>query len=632
MSTQNAGAAIREARLKAGLSQEKLSEGICSVLSLSRIENGTAGVSPATFQALMAHAGAPCEVFPIFANRNDFDCFYSLKRVRFYVDSWQLKEAFDELEKIEGWNFANNKFNYQEWLLLHSRLQSRSGTGNHAHIHDMLLHAIHISRPDIDFTDFRNLLLSLNEIEILIYYAQEELYLGHQDVCLSIYTQLTSYLENSKINFLEKDRLLAENAVVYSKYLLAIEDYNSVVEVTKAYRDKMVTNSEDTSRHELAFLLGLGYYFVHNEEEAIQYFKAVFYSAHSIGSCYATVCRNYMLTALHMSLPDDILDVPDIPLTAFPQKEIIDTTSFSDGTYDLFSPDVITIGRLIRELRTERNISQQALCQGLCSKSKLSKIENDTLQPSAILAETLLQRLGISERVFTFYSNEKEAVLYELRARTTLIPLKEKELILEYTEQMEHLLTDDDTLYRQYILYKHATITDDVNLRIELLHKALAITQPHMDFTFSNRYCFSWCELNILNHLCEALVHSSSLKGIVMYFQMFDYLCQTQRDILSEKRLLPIFMSKMVYNLYMQKYFVELCELLPYFFKSALKGYIYGLGNIFSHYAQALGECGRISDIPLYAYYSYYNFFITNPVHAQDFKKYMFQDWQFQLL
>ena len=38
MSVRNASAAIREARLKASLSQETLSDGICSVLSLSRNE------------------------------------------------------------------------------------------------------------------------------------------------------------------------------------------------------------------------------------------------------------------------------------------------------------------------------------------------------------------------------------------------------------------------------------------------------------------------------------------------------------------------------------------------------------------------------------------------------------------
>ena len=87
MSVRNAGKTIREARIKAGLTQEQLSEGVCSVLSLSRIENGSAGVSPVTFQALMAHAGAPCEVYPIFASRTDFDCFYTLNRARFYLST-----------------------------------------------------------------------------------------------------------------------------------------------------------------------------------------------------------------------------------------------------------------------------------------------------------------------------------------------------------------------------------------------------------------------------------------------------------------------------------------------------------------------------------------------------------------
>ena len=62
MSIRNAGKTIKEARLKAGMTQEQLSEGICTVLSLSRIENGSCGVSAVTFQALMAHARSPSQV------------------------------------------------------------------------------------------------------------------------------------------------------------------------------------------------------------------------------------------------------------------------------------------------------------------------------------------------------------------------------------------------------------------------------------------------------------------------------------------------------------------------------------------------------------------------------------------
>ena len=122
MSVRNAGKAIREARIKAGLTQEKLSDGICSTLSLSRIENCTAGVSPSTFHALMSRAGTECEAFPTFASRTDFDCFYTLKRARFYLEAWQFEDAYHQLMSVQDMNWADNRFYYQEWLLLQYRI------------------------------------------------------------------------------------------------------------------------------------------------------------------------------------------------------------------------------------------------------------------------------------------------------------------------------------------------------------------------------------------------------------------------------------------------------------------------------------------------------------------------------
>lgn len=95
--------------MRAGLTQEQLSYGICSVLSLSRIENNTAGISPVTFQSLMTRAGAPSEIYPMFGDRTDFDCFYCLKRASVFLNAWKLQETYDELEKIEKWNWGNNR-------------------------------------------------------------------------------------------------------------------------------------------------------------------------------------------------------------------------------------------------------------------------------------------------------------------------------------------------------------------------------------------------------------------------------------------------------------------------------------------------------------------------------------------
>lgn len=79
MSVQHAGSIIRQARLNAGLPRNNYPMSAVSTLSLSRIENGSAGVSPATFQTLMAHAGIFCEAYPTFSTRADFELLLRLE-------------------------------------------------------------------------------------------------------------------------------------------------------------------------------------------------------------------------------------------------------------------------------------------------------------------------------------------------------------------------------------------------------------------------------------------------------------------------------------------------------------------------------------------------------------------------
>lgn len=633
MSVRNIGTAIREARLKAGLSQEKLSDGICSVLSLSRIENGTAGVSPSTFQALMAHAGAPCEAFPIFANRTDFDCFYTLKRARFYLDSWQLNDAFAELEKIEQLNFAENKYYYQEWLFLQCKLQFRSGLGNHKNIYDTLLSALHISRPEFDFADFRSLLLSINEIEILTALAQEVLYLNNPDHCLKICTQISSYLENSQITFMEKDLLLAENAIVYSKYLISIGDYDATLKITKKFHEKMIENDDHSPIHELTFLSGLAYYYQNNLDEAMLHFKTAFFSAHSIQSCYATTCRNYLISNIKLDLPNEILSIPDVPLIAFEIKKIIDSSTFSDGTYDLFSCETLTIGTLIRDLRIEQNITQQILCYGLCSKSKLSKIENGTLQPNIALVQSLLQRLGLSDTIFTFYGNSHETQLQNLRQRLSTLPMTHINDSLVYSQKMLNLCSKQDTFYTQYALYRKACCISDNNESTTALFQALCLSLKGFDINTICNYRLSWLELTILNNYCINYCNDFPSKGILYLYKLLDYFDSSSLDILAKKRAFAITINVLTLNLFNQKRFTEILELAPYFSSPDIRFSIYLSGVLFANYSQALGEMQQLDLCNIYAHYAYYNLLITNHrTIAEHLKDMIWDDFRIKLL
>lgn len=629
MSIRNAGQAIREARIKAGLSQEKLAEGICSSRSLSRIENGTAGVSPSTFQALMAHAGAACEIYPIFANRTDFDCFYALKHVRFYLDSWQLDLAYEELNKLEQMNWAENKFYYQEWLLLHCRLQFRSGNENHLEICNTLLDTLHISRPAIDLTDFRTLLLSINEVELLIALAQEYYYLQELDTCLSICTQISTYLENAQISYLEKDRLEAEYSIVYTKYLLATGDYENALKLADEKRHQMVLNSDDGPLLELTFLTGLGYYFTNEHDKALTHFKTVFYSAHAIESCFSTICHNYVLKNFDLDILDDLNPLPDIPLTSYGTKKAIDTSTLGDGTYDIFSPDIFTIGSLIREFRTEQKLSQLTLCQGLCSKSKLSKIENGTLQPDIFLTEALLQRLGISERIFTFWGDAREARIYELKFRLVNKHHLSKDVTNTYLNELNILITEKDTLLQQFFLFETAIIKDSSFERLSCLLEALYCTLPKFDINLIYNYRLSWIELTILNNIAFEY-HDSTLafKSITYFDKILEYHTHAPYDIILQRNLFTVSLSMFSRILYLQKHYTELVNLFTLQIYNLLKLQTKFLSSFFFFYSQSLGECSNLDDIKKYANYSYYlNYLLESIPNAIGLKKYIKDDF-----
>lgn len=604
MSIRNAGKTIKEARLKAGMTQEQLSEGICTVLSLSRIENGSSGVSPVTFQALMAHADAPCEIYPIFASRTDFDCFYSLKRARYFLNSWQLQECYDELAAIESKSFADNKLYYQEWLYLYGSLLIRSGCHEHSDIYAIFLEAIHTTRPEIDFADFRQLFLSTTEIELLIAIAQEFLYLNDSDSCYIICSQIASYLTSAELDYLKKDFLEAEYAISYSKYLLYIKDYKKALSVADAYRHKMVQDSEDAPLLELTFLTALGYYYTDERETAYTYFKNTFYSAHAIESYYATICRNYVIEHNLFELDNYLSKMEDISRINFPTKKVIDTSNLTDGTYDFFSPDILTIGRLIHDLRKEQCISQTILCQGLCSKSKLSKIENDLLQPDIFLAEALLQRLGISERVLTFWGNERESEIFQLHFKLMHCRLLTNEQKMDYMNRFRNLISEKKpNLLQSYIIDTCSLLNSPTEI-IDRLQTGLYYSLPQFDIRLIHNYRLTWSELSLLNNIAYNYRSIDNEKCILYFSKLFDYLYINSLDILLVKNVFTLTYFMYSHSLYVQGRYFEVTRLLNDDSYKILKGNSATFSYFLFYYCQSLAECKQLVTATKYAHYT----------------------------
>ena len=72
------------------------------------------------------------------------------------------------------------------------------------------------------------------------------------------------------------------------------------------------------------------------------------------------------------------------------------------------------IGILIKELRQAKHISQSCLCENICSKEYISKIENGHKIPSDKMLKDIFNKLG--ENISTFYPMLSIAELIEFNA------------------------------------------------------------------------------------------------------------------------------------------------------------------------------------------------------------------------
>lgn len=562
MAVRSAKNLIHEVRIRANMTQEQMSEGICSLQALSRIEHGTLNASSETFHALTERANFPRTTFPTFASRIDFECYRSLKYARVHLDAWQLTPAYNELNKLKSIAWADNKLYYQEWLLLHSRLQFRSYRCDHRKNYKTLLTALQLTRSHPVSLPLGTL-LTRTETEILITLSQESLYLGNIEECFKTVTIVEKYLSDSHFTAVEKARLQAENAIVHTKYLLAKGSYSEALEIADYHRHQMVSDIDTAPLFELTFLTGLCYFYLGHTDKASKHIRATLYAAYAVKCCYVSVCLNYLQRKIPLF---DSIKTPHflwIPLKKYPTENPQKSPYFFNETYSLNKTHDYTLGDIIRDFRMEQHLSQTCLCNGLCSKSKLSKIENKILQPDIALAEALLQRLGISEQIFTFWGNEKETKFYDLKSKSLYAHLtNQQETSFEYIEEMETLTKGNDILWKQECLAAKVIECTSSLEKVTLLTKALHCTIPDFDIHRLLSYRLTWQELNILNNIAHEYRNSSESCLSSLYFlQLLEYQRQIPLDIQLRTSIFSVTNYMYCHSLYDTKNFKEIAVL-----------------------------------------------------------------------
>lgn len=167
MSNNTMGEIIRSLRKRLHMTQEELAEGICSSISVSRIENGTQMPSNTVLEALLSRLGTStyqiCNVY--YQTDKQLAFSQEADRVAELLRSGQLSEAKNKLVSLE--KSANcDSVNMQYYLLLSATIVLYEEMDMEK-VLSILYKAIEITKPSFDFLDFRNELLTVREANIL---------------------------------------------------------------------------------------------------------------------------------------------------------------------------------------------------------------------------------------------------------------------------------------------------------------------------------------------------------------------------------------------------------------------------------------------------------------------------------
>lgn len=116
-------------------------------------------------------------------------------------------------------------------------------------------------------------------------------------------------------------------------------------------------------------------------------------------------------------------------------------------------------GEIIAYERSLLNISAQKLCDGLCSVAHLQRIESGERFCEKILADALLQRLGVSSDKFTYILNEQEQNSIILKEKIEmLVENQQREEAYLCMEEYRKLTQKKSVLHKQFCLLAEAVL------------------------------------------------------------------------------------------------------------------------------------------------------------------------------
>lgn len=208
----------------------------------------------------------------------------------------------------------------------------------------------------------------------------------------------------------------------------------------------------------------------------------------------------------------------------------------------------IAIGDLIRQHREALGLSQEQLCEGICSPVTLSRIETGGQIPSERRLRALMDRLGIVDTRQWVTQPAYEQRVEELQAETSarvarfsMAAEEEKPALraeaLKILEELERFAEPEDFMTRQQIMSERLRLGNGERpyTTKEIVAgalEALRITHPTFTLEKISEFRYTSMEINLLNQIEAAYARADDWKNaLFLSKRLFLYIKENTPEI-----------------------------------------------------------------------------------------------------
>lgn len=281
------GDIIRRKREELGLTQADLADGICSVVTISRIESGKTTPKRPLLCAILGRLDLPEDRYPVWVFKEE-QKFETLQRKLMVLDAkFDLasleekdslrKEAENLYQELENNAEDAEPFVCQQIARSKLIIGDTDGAYTPKEERQKLLEIIRMTCPKFDPEDIGAGRYSTDELKMLnhygITYSMEKNHLE----AIMIYRQIYAYIKKNIREIPVKKNQLCSVILNYAKELNAIGSYQKANNLAEEGRRLCLDNAYYYPLAGLLDTLAESFHFLGNQEESVRFYKQAFH-------------------------------------------------------------------------------------------------------------------------------------------------------------------------------------------------------------------------------------------------------------------------------------------------------------------------------------------------------------------